>query len=299
MRTKAELSSLVIPPKKVNKMSAVLSTTSQFKARHVGLGEFEGIPARKIAQAQSSAPVEAVFHVKDAFPSTGLPQMPPSILLSNQLILNEGVYITTGETGSGKSVVTAALVAMANADGVPASYVSLFEPRAVPFPTNQKIDGSTIYTNPFTFLSQTASLAAKTSKAKTKLVVFDSLTLPLKAYAEKIQGQATFAEGMQITDRMFLDELGVIAKTHKMVILAVLNATLIPYVRALYGATEGHIDVKSLTVFTVADRSEDSKREHKQYEIPIPYINATLTEFGMGSYDPRLKSNRNRRDYIL
>lgn len=229
--------------------------------------------------------IRTVYSVADCVASPGIPKQPPIIKLTEQLSLTVGVYIMTAATGVGKSILGATLCALGNAVNVPSSYLPHFEPRVPPY--KQKSAGSTVFSRSGAYVSDLRDLLEKAGK-RTKLVVCDSATLPLKAYSVTMPGQSTFPGGMQISDRAFLDAISLIAAQTDTVIVLILNETLIPYVSDLYGAVEGHIAVTGPDRLTVSDRSSTSARAEQTVTLPSAYVNATTVAFGYG----RFKSSR-------
>jgi len=200
---------------------------------------------------------------------------------------SEGVYLVTAPTGAGKTTTTAAIVAWANATGIPAAYLPVFEPRAGTYP-KIGLDQEPPFTKLTHFLADVRAVV-KFSKT-TKLIVLDSITSPMKAYSSEFKSQSTFEGGMQPSDRAFLDELSRIALDNHVVFLAVLNETLIPYVAQLAGAVEGIVRIQNVAKFTFNDRSSGSRRMDTTVSIPLPFVSSALVALGFGAYNPDYSS---------
>jgi hypothetical protein len=224
----------------------------------------------------------------------GLPDQPQIIEFSDTFSLSTGLYILSAATGSGKTVLSMALTAWANDVGIPATYISCFEPRSPVKAAGVGTVGGAKFTNPSAFWSDASDLMG--SSPAGGLVIYDSATLPLKTYASKkdYNNQATFAGGMQPSDRGFVDEGGRIAlQRHKCVIIN-LNSTLVPFVSELAGATEGLISITNVRTFSFQDRSASSKRTAVEVVIPLPYVNAALNHFDFGSFSGDLTGSWKR-----
>jgi hypothetical protein len=257
--------------------ASALTVDDRIIEREANPGEFgRGRPTKQVPAA-----LRVIFEVANCISSPGIPKQPAEIRLLADLVLSVGVYILTSPTGTGKSVVGASLAALANSTGTPASYLPHFEPRAGSY--KQKVGGSVVFTKASAYLSDLRELLTK-AVDRTKLVVSDSATLPLKAYSATMPGQSTFPGGMQISDRAFLDEASLMAVNTKTCLVMILNSTLVPYVSDLYGAVEGHITVNGLDTVNVSDRSPQSARRLHTVILPHTFVNATTEAFGYGPY---------------
>lgn len=172
-----------------------------------------------------------------------------------------GLYLTVGDTASGKSVTTLALIALANAGGFPSVYLPIFEPRV---PTYRFGAGENPrFEKPAAFMTDLKEgLGALAPQRQRRFVALDSITLPMKSYASTggWEEQSTFPMGMQPSDRGFLDEISRIALLFNVTFFGVVSSALIPYVADLAGATEGLIVVRSPGVFDFQDRTIRSSR---------------------------------------
>jgi len=215
--------------------------------------------------------IKPVFRNNDAGTAGNLPAAAPLIYISDDFQPAVGVYIVAAPNASGKTVVTTAIVAWANYNKeTPATYYSVFEPRSS-FGTRR----SSTFAKPLNFLGDVKKVMGP--PLKKKLLVFDSATLPMKAYAANYANQATFTGGSQPSDRAFLDALSDLAAENNACIMITLNQSLIPYVADLEGAVEGVITLtKDVRRFKLKDRTSFSSRREKEIVIPIAIVNAAL-----------------------
>lgn len=209
----------------------------------------------------------------------GIPPSPKLLPISDEFQPAVGVYILAAPTASGKSVISSSLVAWSNAQGVPATYLYTFEPRC------QHIisAGKQIFTKPSRYAAEVRAFVQRAS-APLKLLVLDSATLGMKAFAEFMPDQATFTGGAQPSDRAFLDAISRTAYDYQTCIITVLNSTLVPYVASLEGAVEGLLTINSIKSMGIRDRTAYSGRKSHAIEIPIKFVSATLVEWGLGEY---------------
>lgn len=248
------------------------------------------------SETGNATPVDANYSFVStaAAVSQGVPPPAPLVYISDQFQPAVGVYILSAPTGSGKTVQMCALAAWANSVSVdggdegklecPASYISCFEPRST------LGSQSSAFTVPANFIQDATNAIADlitrpgAKRPLYKLVIFDSATLPMKAYAAKYPYQATFTGGSQPSDRGFLDDLASVATSKGACIVITMNSTLMPYVQDLRGAVEGLITIQSISTFVVNDRTGYSKRENKSITIPPAFVNAALIVNGFGPY---------------
>jgi hypothetical protein len=219
---------------------------------------------------------------------TGGPPIAPDYITfgdartASSLALACGLYILAAPTGAGKTVLSMALTGWANDSGIPATYVSCFEPRC---PTI-KGTGTELMVDPSAFWNDADGMFV--SNPNPKMVIFDSATLPLKAYASSkiYNNQATFPGGLQPSDRGFLERGYALSRKYNACIIININSISIPYVAQLAAATEGMLTLSNVASFSYADRSPSSKREMRSVTIPVPYVDAALDYFGFGSFTP-------------
>lgn len=226
---------------------------------------------------------QAVFNNNAACPGGGIPPTPALLHISDEFQPAVGVYILPGSTASGKSILSSAMIAWANAQGIPASYLYVFEPRAQPF----KYNNATKFGQPGDFVQDmTALMMSRGRPSEPELVVIDSATLPMKAYssAPGFEGQSTFSGGSQPSDRGFLDAMSKLAESANTCIILVLNSVLVPYAADLQGAVEGMITVTDVMHFSIQDRTTYSARTPRSLEVPLPFVNAALTQWNFGTY---------------
>lgn len=285
------------PFKKTNKVVSMAETlkTEPTDIRELMSADLQELPAVESNQL-------FVNPTYGGLPNT-VTHFPDALNFSEKFSLYVGVYLVLAPTGAGKSVVGASLARWANDSGVPAAYLSVFEPRSPTWPriniksTNagaikdfSQLISNESFSNPSQFwLDAKAILTGRTAKSTPGLLVFDSATDALKANAgERFRGQPTYEGGMQPSDRDFLITGSIMAKTYNVALLLVLNTTLIPYADRLHGACEGLITVRSVQTFSRTDRSPESARESHEIEIPDRYVQESLNAFGFGT----LRKNR-------
>lgn len=218
-----------------------------------------------------------------AISSGGVAQQPTLLELSPDLAFTTGVYIMAAPTGAGKTILSMALASYCNAQGIPASYTNCFEPRAPTWSINER----PMYKNPAIFWDDVTVALSLTRRTTPRVLIFDSVTLPLSAYASKDQfdGQTTFPGGMQPSSRGFTDEGSALALAYNAAIILNVNQSLVPYVVMLAGGTEGLIQVQDVSTFSMMDRSSTSKRVAREIVLPLPYVNSALAYFGYGIYN--------------
>jgi hypothetical protein len=285
----------LLQPKKIKRMRQL--TTDQTIGTHA-----IGLP-HVVTEEQMQKKGTFNFFNSAAAYSPGRPITPAQLIISTEFSPFVGVYIVVGSTATGKTVWSMGMSAWANLSGIPATYVSCFEPRA---PLGNKefvhsvskntaigaveaVTGSLNlglassagpFSDPVNFLSDVEDTIAFGNAVK--LIIYDSVTLPMKAYAAEWPDQATFTGGSQPSDRGFLDRLTKLANKTQACILVTLNSTLIPYVQSLYGAVEGLITIKDVQNFTYSDRGPISGRMSRQCTIPDAIAQAALNEFELG-----------------
>lgn len=239
------------------------------------------IPAANARADAPSPSKKARFGNSSAFQGGGIPPSPMLLHISDAFQPSVGVYLLPSSTGSGKSILSSAMVAWANDTGTPASYVYVFEPRAATFAAGKSVK----FKDPANFVTDAETLfklAGPTTSGR--LVVFDSATLPLKAYARNFPYQATFPGGSQPSDRGFLDEMSRLATLYSACIILPLNSTLVPYASDLLGAVEGMISITDVMNFTISDRTSYSARTPKAMKVPLDYVNAALSAWNFQPY---------------
>jgi hypothetical protein len=233
-----------------------------------------------------------LFVNREAANGLGVPPSAPLVYVSDEFQPAVGVYVMSAPTGAGKTVLSCALVAWANSvhidagpDGVlecPATYQSCYEPRST------LGSNSAAFTSPTAFLQDATNAItplvtrAGSTRPLYKMVIFDSVTLPMKAYAANYPNQATFTGGSQPSDRGFLDALAKLANEKGACIIITLNSTLMPYVNDLRGAVEGLLTIQTIGSFVVNDRTGYSARENRSITIPPQFVNAALIVNGFG-----------------
>lgn len=231
---------------------------------------------------------------------------PDPLVFTPDFSLHVGVYLVIANTAKGKTILTASLAAWANSLGIPACYVSVFEPRSPTFKSRRDtararlgaggeggamadVTGLSDVRSPFTdaslFWTDVDSVIAAQKKGSPGIMIFDSITDAIKANAtERFRGQPTYTGGMQPSDRDFLIQGAVRAKYYNVALLLPINSELIPYASTLVGATEGVINVINVRQFAKSDRSGRSGRMEEIVNIPVRFVNSTLNTFGMGDF---------------
>lgn len=205
---------------------------------------------------------------------------PPARLMyvSEQFQPAVGVYILCAPNATGKTILSCGIAAWANSARTPATYISCFEPRSH---LGRKKDFP-YWKDARQFIND--ARATITKGPDVKLVIYDSATLPMKAYAANYENQATFTGGSQPSDRGFLDELSRLAAEVNACLIIVLNQSLIPYVSDLEGAVEGIITIVDVSSFTYRDRTTSSSRKNVTIQIPLEFVNAALQANYYGPY---------------
>jgi len=229
------------------------------------------------------------FINKSAASGGGIPPAAPLAYVSEEFQPAVGVYIVVAPNRSGKTILTCGIAAWANDEGTPCTYSSVFEPRSFLGRTADK--GK--FRIPQNFVADAtksiAPLVQIGGRNQYKIVIYDSATLPMKAYASVVgENQATFPGGSQPSDRAFLDAMSQIANDKGACIMLVLNSTLIPYSADFEGAVEGIITVKSVNRFSVSDRTTFSSRRTRDIVVPDIYVDAALRA---NNYGPFTKSS--------
>jgi hypothetical protein len=190
----------------------------------------------------------------------GPPIKPPQIKLFEEFQPARGIYIVTSDTGVGKTATLMGLVMYANAIGIPATYVSVFEPRETAGADEHFKAGKQ-------FIAALEKVVLKADNLR--ILAIDSITGPLKDFSSNYPDQSTFAGGMQPSDRAFLVEGARKLTNANLVGFWSVNKRLVPYVDDLAGSTEGLIDVIAPGRFRFHDRTIQSKRK-KGATINVP-----------------------------
>jgi len=213
--------------------------------------------------------------------SGGLPDIPDRLNISDDFKPAAGVYLLAAPTGAGKTILSMSLVDWANAEGVPATYIYCFEPRRPLWTAGKR----RVFKDPDKFIADAKTVI--TTGSAPKLVVFDSVTLPIKAWASvpAWRHQSTFQGGMQPSDRGFIDEMMDVTGDTNTCAVLVINSTLVPYVTALSGGAEGIILIRDVGSFSYSDRTSASKRRRKEISIPVQYVDAALDYFKFGTFN--------------
>lgn len=216
----------------------------------------------------------------------GVPPPAPLMYVSDDFQPAAGVYILCAPSAAGKTILSCGLAAWANSSGTPSTYISCFEPRS----QLGRDDKYKWWQRPAQFISDAEGSLTR-GKGK-KLIIYDSATLPMKAYASKDEfaNQATFSGGSQPSDRGFLDAMSKLAASHQACLVVVLNSSLIPYVADLHGAVEGIINIKDVGSFTYRDRTTFSARKEISVIIPLEFVNAALKANYFGEYQGSRKA---------
>lgn len=250
------------------------------------------VPPPGQAKEEAALPSAAIWYTENAAFSGGPPHDEPILKIAPEFSPAVGVYLMAAKTGMGKTTLSMALAAYSNAMGTPASYISCFEPRA----PDWKHNGARVFNDELKFDSDARMCIRKTDRRK--LVIFDSVTLPMKVWASKpaFRQQSTFSGGMQPSDRGFIEAMADIADQHSACLILVLNSTLIPYVNDLAGGCEGIINPIDVGSFSYSDRTTLSRRRARVVYIPAEYVNAALDYFNFGEYS-RTKARRSARGY--
>lgn len=250
---------------------------------------------------------------------------PDPVPVNHDANLRVGVYLLLASTGEGKTVVSASLVAMANALGTPATYFSVYEPRSPKYPSIKTvykagalrasllrsrkkrkgvsvIDAATIteerqlFSAPESFLDDLESVLIPRTSPNTALIVCDSVTDAIPAYLPPgaDTNTRTFVGGMQPSDRAWTVRANTLAKEYNVCLVFPINLAGLPYADKLTGVTEGEMRIGSSFALNRQDRSEESKRRAVKISIPEPIIAATIRKLGMGEYTKQSASDKLR-----
>jgi len=263
-------------------MGVEMSAQQQQK---VGLTRFRLTAAQE--KKLASAGARGVYTDNTVLKTAGIPAEPPSITVAG-ITFYRGVYILGGPTGAGKSVVLTSLIGACNRQGIPASYLYVFEPRAevvINPRVSAQSEGHKLFEDPLMFIPNLdAGLESTRTKAKiTAMLGVDSVTTPMKAYAgtsKAFSGQSTFTGGQQPSDRAFLNRLSILAKEHNLVLIVSINSVLVPYVDLLEGAVEGILAPSGISRVNVSDRGRTSERKAIPYDLPDEDVLNALTAWG-------------------
>lgn len=270
----------LLEPKRLRRGKRPLTTADQITSTPRTL---EVIPNPRTEDAAHAN--YQVTNIAAAF-SGGIQIEPVRIQLADGVLLNSGVYLLVGGAGAGKTVLSVALAMWANSLAIPASYICTFEPRKpLTLLGGRQIKGvgiNALYQRPAEFVADVKKGIA--NNRTPKLLLYDSVTLPMKANAANWPDQATFTGGSQPSDRGFLDDLSDVAYPSNACIIAAVNTQLLPYVRELAGAVEGMINVIDVGVFEYSDRGSESRRRVREVQIPHQIVNAALAKFNFGDY---------------
>lgn len=233
----------------------------------------------------STARAESLLSNTAASGVGGPPYFPPLIPLSDQFQPAVGVYILAASTGAGKTVSSTALTIWANSVGVPSSYMCTFEPRSPIY----SIGTSKLFVDPLSYCNDITRTLLTTNKNTKRIIVLDSITMPMKAYASNraFRTQSTFVGGSQPSDYGFLDALSAIAQEWNTCFICCVNSIRIPYATNLEGSVEGLIKVVDVANMTVSDRTSYSGRVGMALSVPIEFVNMALAIFNLGTYRPR------------
>lgn len=259
----------------------------------------EGTPVDKPEQ-------KPMQYVNTAAAVSGGPGPKPTILdIDSSFQPSTGVYIMTGPSEAGKTILSLSLVSWINdICAIPATYVPCFEPRASEtightMPKARKKGKERAVSEASAFASITALFRDPLefvndierciiASAHTKLIIFDSATLPLKAFASTppYRHQATFPGGAQPSDRGFLERVGTTAYACNACIILNINSQIVPGMREMIGAVEGLITPRDIASFMVRDRTKTTARtREKTIKLPIiPYVQAALDLYEYGPY---------------
>jgi hypothetical protein len=242
------------------------------------------VPGPEASPSSEPEGFDARWVDESAGMSDGPESSPPTLAILKSFTPAVGVYLMPATQGDGKTILSLGIAATANNAGIPAAYFSCFEPRSKPC----TLTGKKRFSDARAFVADAGASIPKTSTLK--LVIFDSATQPMKGMAAAWPNQATFAGGMQPSDRAFLNYMSELAEDRNACIILTMNLSLIPYVDQLEGAVEGQISPVDVAHFTYRDRTATSKRQSRTVELPIPIVNAALKLFGYGPYSGSMTS---------
>lgn len=214
--------------------------------------------------------------------------MPPNIVVFNvgsqKIRLGTGLYLVTGGAGAGKSVASLGLAHCARTQGqMEVGHLYFFEHNA---PSYKKRGDVRMFSDPKKFIDLGqesgdlieyfgAWVKARTNKDKPALIVLDSIGIPMRSFAsEDRRGQTAAEQGMQPADRLFVEQLDLLATTRSLILIGVVNSELVPFAAKLYGAVQGLINAQTARSFTKNDRA--GGRTGDTYELPVVALKSAL-----------------------
>lgn len=183
--------------------------------------------------------------------------------IGGQCPLAFGLHLMPGVKASGKTVTSLALAAWIKAQGIPAHYEYVMEPRSV---HNADIMAPGQWT---------AYLSNLLSAKERGVVIIDSLTylvtrLNESTFIDKSLPQVTYSGGLSPRDILGILFHDAMARQAKVALVATLNAELFPVVEKMGGACEGEFILAGPGVFKHRDRTT---RTFHSYDVPIEYTN--------------------------
>jgi len=256
-------------------------------------------PANQVGRLskQPAAGNAAIWVNGSVLRSNGPPPKPQQFLLDGNAF-RTGLYLLLEPTASGKSIFGMSMTGWTNGIGGEASYLYIFEPRSVPI----SIGDGLKFDNPENFFEDLSSLtpattaklreiasstvlgASRATSQTMRLLVIDSITIPLLKYATKWQGQPTSKGGLQPSSIDFVERLGRYATENSLAIFSMINTDLMPQASALLGATEGGISLDDVGTFKYVDRSRRGQRQSVTVKIPVVFVQAALDRYELGQY---------------
>jgi len=186
----------------------------------------------------------------------------------------QGLYVVTAKTSKGKSITTAALinaiVQLNDVQEVTGTYFYVFEEGAPIYVGVSSTEGTgtlasiqsseSLFSNPGNFINDANTVIgiarAKFDRSIRLILVFDSITLAVKAYDPRgtRAKSGTFEGGLQPADSEFFVDLGKLCSSLNVTIVGVINPDVVPVGSIVEALVEGTIEVHSPGSFSKKER---------------------------------------------
>jgi len=215
---------------------------------------------------------------------TGGNELDPPIMhlqgLGQSMLYSQGIYLVPGPTSGGKTLLCKGIVAWANDCGIPATYLSTFEPHS----PRIDVGGIDLFVKPQDYwIDMEKMIVPASTPTVVRVIVGDSITLPILEYPAQ-RGEATMKGGMQPRNRAFLALGNTLASKYNLCLLLTVNQNQIPFIAELSGAIEGIINVIDVGRFEMIDRVKGMRRQSRYVALPNAIVNAVLAQGGYASY---------------
>jgi len=261
------------------------------------------------SESESSELIETELRGTGAFSTLfGVPaKVQPNVLPGVNTKWSAGLYLVTGGTGGGKTILSysLSLLALASARYRSVGYIYAYEARAG---TSYGQAGErNMFTDPAKFfddLDNVPDIDALKGPGETgeagapyttrAWLVIDSLGLPMRLYNSAARsGQGAGEKGMSIEDMNFCARLTQWALERGVVVIGIVSTDLVPFVSKLEGVTEGLINVVNATTFKKRDRID---RTNVTLSVPQEAVNRAASVLG---YSPRSTPSYDAADSLF